>query len=59
MEEWMKRLVPRGEYVIDIGEHPMVLKPTTLKEKDIPNGHHFYHFRINDEIYTGVFVGGF
>ena len=57
VEPWMLALVPSGKYVIEIGDHLMVLKPTLLKAKDVPNGHHFYHFIIGNTVYSGVFVG--
>lgn len=57
MEDWMRRLVPNGEYVIHIGKHPMVLKPTKISKELIPTGHRFYHFIIAGKVYSGVFLG--
>lgn len=55
--ELCRRLVPDGEYVVDVGGHPLVLRPTKLKESEIPQGHHFYHYRVGERIYAGIFVG--
>lgn len=55
--EWMKRLVPDGRYVVMIGEHPLVLRPTKLTESQVPEGHQFYHYQINGVVYAGIFVG--
>ena len=32
-EAWMLGLVPDGEYVVDVGEHPLVLRPAGLREE--------------------------
>lgn len=55
--EFMKRLVPEGEYVVMIGSHPLVLRPTKLNASEVPEGHQFYHFEIENTIYSGVFIG--
>lgn len=56
-ESWMKRLVPKGVYVVMVGIHPLVLYPTKLKADDIPEGHHYYHYLIGGTVYAGIFVG--
>ena len=56
-ESWMRRIVPRGEYVVDVGTHPLVLQPVKLSEDSIPKGHEFYHYLIGKEVYAGVFIG--
>ncbi len=56
-EQWMKQLVTGGEYVIDIGKHLMVLKPTSTKRERIPSGHEYYHYEVDGKVYYGVFVG--
>lgn len=53
----MKRLVPDGEYVVYIGGHPLVLRPTDLKPEEVPEGHRFYHYLVGGRVYSGVFVG--
>lgn len=55
--EWMKRLVPNGQYVVMVGEHPLVLQPTGLAENQVPEGHQFYHYQIGGIVYAGIFVG--
>lgn len=55
--EWMKRLVPNGQYVVVVGEHPLVLQPTGLTENQVPEGHQFYHYQIGGIVYAGIFVG--
>lgn len=57
LEGWMRRLVPDGEYVVDIGGHDCVLRPTKLSAADIPQGHEFYHYLIGQKLYAGIFVG--
>ena len=56
-EGWMLRLVPDGEYMVKVGNHPMVLRPTRLKQAMIEKGHEFYHYLIGSRIYSGIFVG--
>lgn len=56
-DAWMKNIVPDGEYVIAVGIHPMVLRPTQMSVADIPEGHSYYHYLINSSVYAGVFVG--
>lgn len=56
-EDWMKRLVPAGEYVVMVGVHPLVLRPVPLWVEDIPEGNHYYHYLIGGQVYAGIFVG--
>ena len=56
-EPWMTRLVAGGKYVVDIGGHPLILRPASIPADRIPEGHQFYHFLIGGEVYAGVFVG--
>lgn len=56
-EPWMARLVPNGEYVVRVGQHPLVLRPTPLQESQIPEGHRYYHYTIGGQVYAGIFVG--
>ena len=39
--EWMKRLVPDGEYVVMVGAHPLVMRKTKLTADEVPEGHQF------------------
>lgn len=55
-EGWMKRLVPAGEYVVMVGVHPLVLRPVPLRAEDIQEGHHYYHYLIDGQVYAGIFV---
>ena len=48
--EWMKRLVPDGEYVVMVGTHPLVMRKTKLAVE-------FYHYLIDGAVYAGIFVG--
>lgn len=57
VESWMNRLVPNGEYVVDVGRHPLVLQPVKLTVEKVPKGHEFYHYLIGKQVYSGVFVG--
>ncbi len=54
----MKRLVPRATYAVVVGDHPQALVPTRLKPSQIPEGHEFYHYMIDGNVYAGTFVGG-
>lgn len=56
-EPWMKRLVPNGEYFVRVGDHPLFLKSAPTKEEDISEGHRYYHYIIDGQVYAGVFVG--
>lgn len=53
----MKRLVPRAQYVVMVGNHPQALALTKLKPGQIPKGHEFYHYMIDGNVYAGTFVG--
>lgn len=55
--EWMKKLVPDGEYVIMVGTHPLVMRKTKLTADEVPEGHEFYHYMIDGNVYAGIFVG--
>ena len=57
LENWMIRLVPNGEYVVDVGKHPLVLQPVKMSADRIPKGHEYYHYLIGKEVYAGVFIG--
>lgn len=57
LDDWMQRIVPDGVYVVYVGVHPLVLRPTKRKENSIPEGHHYYHYAIDGEVYAGVFIG--
>lgn len=54
---WMLHLVPNGKFTVMVGTHPMVLRPMKLKESKIPKGHEYYHYVIDDVVYSGIFVG--
>lgn len=53
----MKRLVPAGEYVVWVGDHPLVLCPTSLSPSEVPEGHRFCHYLVGGRVYSGVFAG--
>lgn len=53
----MKRLVPRTAYAVMVGEHPQALVLTTLTPSQVPEGHEFYHYTIDGNVYAGTFVG--
>ena len=55
--EWMKQLVPDGEYVVMVGTHPLVMRKTKLAVDEVPEGHQFYHYLIDGAVYAGIFVG--
>lgn len=54
--EWMKKLVPDGEYVVMVGTHPLVMRKTKLTADEVPEGHEFYHYMIDGNVYAGTFV---
>lgn len=54
----MKRMVPRATYAVVVGDHPQALVLTRLKPSQIPEGHEFYHYMIDGNVYAGTFVGG-
>ena len=58
-EAWMLGLVPDGEYVVDVGEHRLVLRPAGIREEAIEPGHHYRHYLIGGVVYSGIFVGGY
>ena len=53
----MKRLVPAGEYVVWVGDRPLVLCPTGKSPSEVPEGHRFYHYLVGGRVYSGIFVG--
>lgn len=57
MTEEAKHLVPEGKYIVMVGTHPLVLRPTMLKENEVPEGHEFYHYEIGGVVYSGIFIG--
>lgn len=52
----MKRMVPAGEYVVQVGDRSLVLVPTGLRPEDVPEGHRYYHYQVGGRVYSGVFV---
>lgn len=56
-EDWMKRLVPTGELVVMVGEHPLVLSPTGHKAEEIRPELRYYHYMVAGVVYSGIFVG--
>ena len=56
-ENWMKKLVPTGELVVMVDNHPLVLSPTPLTGKDVRPGHEFYHYLADGVVYAGIFIG--
>ena len=56
-ESWMTRLVPGGEYLVQVAGHPLVLRPAENTEETIPDGHRYYHYTIGNRLFSGVFVG--
>lgn len=56
-EQWMKEIIPAGEYTLSIAGHPLVLRPAKVSQKDIQEGHEFYHYLIGGRLYSGIFVG--
>lgn len=57
LEDWMKRLVPTGELVVMVGEHPMVLSPTGHTESEIRPEMRYCHYTVAGVVYSGIFVG--
>lgn len=51
------RLVPQGQYVVTVAGHPYVLQKTGLKIDDVQEGYKFFHYVIENIVYTGTFVG--
>lgn len=56
-ESWMLSLVPDGEYVVDVGEHPLVLRPADVQPNKIRPEYRYYHYLICGKVYAGIFVG--
>jgi hypothetical protein len=56
-ENWMKRLVQGGEYVVQVAGHSLVLRPADGTADDVPAGHEYYHYTIGERLFSGVFVG--
>lgn len=56
-EEWMMKLVPGGERVVYVGKYPLVLRPAPTCAENIPTGHRYYHYQIDGQVYSGIFVG--
>ena len=54
MEPWMKRIVPQGEYYIKLGEHPVVLYPSS--SKNISPGMKYIHYVVGGRVYSSVAV---
>lgn len=52
-----REMVPRAEYVVNIGGHAFVLQKTSLKKTEVPEGYRFYHYQVEDSVYSGIFVG--
>lgn len=40
-----------------VGDHPQALVLMKLKPCQIPEGHEFYHYMIDGNVYAGTFVG--
>ena len=53
----MKRLVPKGEYIVMVGPYPLMLRPTPVRAEDIEAGHRYYHYTIDGRVYSGIFLG--
>lgn len=56
-ESWMQRLVPGGEYAVQVAGHPLVLRPADGTAESVPVGHRYYHYTIGERLFSGVFVG--
>ena len=56
-ESWMQRLVPGGEYAVQVAGHSLVLRPADGTAKSVPAGHRYYHYTIGERLFSGVFVG--
>lgn len=57
VESWMQRLVPGGEYAVQVAGHPLVLRPANGTAESVPAGHRYYHYTIGERLFSGVFVG--
>lgn len=51
---WASRIEPRGEYLINIDDHPCVLSPADTPPEE---GHQYRHYQIGKQLYAGCFVG--
>lgn len=51
------RLVPQGQYVVSVAGHPYVLQKTGPNVDDVQEGYKFFHYVIENIVYTGTFVG--
>lgn len=56
-DDSMKRLVPRATHAVMVGDHLQALVPAKLRPSQIPEGHEFYHYMIDGNVYVGTFVG--
>lgn len=56
-ESWMQRIVPGGEYAVQVAGHPLVLRPAEGPADGVPAGHRYYHYTIGERLFSGVFVG--
>lgn len=56
-ESWMQRLVPGGEYAVQVADHSLVLRPADGTAESVPAGHRYYHYTIGERLFSGVFVG--
>lgn len=54
--DWMKALVPTGELVVMVGNHPLVLSPTARKAEDVRPELRYFHYLIAGVVYAGIFV---
>lgn len=46
-----------GEYVVDVGEHPLVLRPADAQPSEIRPEYRYCHYLICGKVYAGIFVG--
>lgn len=56
-EGWMLSLVQDGEYVVDVGEHPLVLCPADVQPDEIRPEYRYCYYLICGKVYSGIFVG--
>lgn len=56
-DDWMLSLVPEGVYVVEVGKHPLVLRPVDAKPEDIRPEYRYFHYLICGKVYAGIFVG--
>lgn len=57
-DDQMKKFIPKGTCYVMVARYPMVLTKTELKPDAVPEGHEFYHYMIDGEVYAGIFFGG-